>query len=182
MLAFFSFFLEIKRNGINAKAFPGWCRPVFKEMTQVASAAGTDYLNPVHEIAGILFELYPVTRNHIVETWPAGSGLEFGIRGKKLLAAGSTGVNSFFLVIVQVAGKGSFRTFLPQDMILFRRKYLFPFFLRFFNCFLCQLQTPYAFKLVVQEILLFLRIVSKMIKLRIISERIKYKDIITKII
>ena len=50
------FFLEIKRDGIDAVAFPGWHRPVFKDMAQVASAAGTDYLDPVHEIAGVLFE------------------------------------------------------------------------------------------------------------------------------
>lgn len=155
MLAFFPFFLEIKRNGINAVAFSGWYRAVFKYMAQMTSAAGTDYLDPIHEITGVFFEPYPITRNHIIETWPAGSGLEFGVRGKELLPAGSTGVNSFFLIIVQVAGKSLFRTFLPQDMILLRREYLFPFFFGFFNCFLCQLQTPYAYKLVVPEILLF---------------------------
>lgn len=149
LIAFFLSFLEIKRNGVNTVAFPGWRRAVFKHMAQVASTAGTDYLNPVHKIAGVLFELYPVTGNYIIETWPAGPGLEFGVRGKELLPAGCTGVNSFFLVIVQVAGKGLFRTFLPQDVILFRREYLFPFFFRFFNHFLCQLQTPFAYKLVV---------------------------------
>lgn len=155
MLAFFLSFLEIKRNGVNTVAFPGWRRAVFKHMAQVASTAGTDYLDPVHEIAGVLFELYFVTGNYIIETWPAGSGLKFSVRGKELLPTGSTGVNSFFFVIVQVARKRLFRIFLPQDVILLRREYFFPFFFRFFNHFLCQLQTPFAYKLVVLEILLF---------------------------
>ena len=114
-------------------------------MPQMASAAGTDYLDPVHEITVVFFEPDPVTGNHIIETWPAGSGLEFGIGRKEFLPAGSTGINSFFLVIVQVAGKGLFRTFLPQDLILFRSEYFFPFFFGFFNRVLCQSQTPFVY-------------------------------------
>ncbi len=102
-LVFFSFFFEIKRNRVYAITLPCWSRSIFKDMAQMASAAGTDYFDPVHEITGIFFKLYPITRKYIIETWPARSRLKFGIRGKKLLPAGSTGINSFFLIIVQVA-------------------------------------------------------------------------------
>ncbi len=67
------FFLEIKRNRVDAVTFPRRCRPVFKNMPQVASATGTDYFDPVHEVAGVFFEPYLVTGNHIGETWPASS-------------------------------------------------------------------------------------------------------------
>jgi len=79
LLSFFTFhsllafFLEVKRNGVEAVTFPCWGRPVFKDMPQMASATGTDYLDPVHEIAVVFLKPDPVTGNCIIETWPACS-------------------------------------------------------------------------------------------------------------
>jgi hypothetical protein len=69
-------------------------------MAEMAPTARTDYFDPVHEITGIFFKPYLIIRNYIIETWPARSRIKFGIRGEKLLPAGSTGINSFFLIIV----------------------------------------------------------------------------------
>jgi hypothetical protein len=93
----------------------------------------------VHEITVIFFKPDFIAGNHIIETWPAGSGFEFGIGRKKFLPAGSTGIDPFFFVIVQVAGKGPFRAFLPQNVILFRSENLFPLLFGFLDFVLCQL-------------------------------------------
>jgi hypothetical protein len=99
-LLVFTFFLEVKRKRVDTVAFSGWFRPVFKDMPQVASATRADYLDPVHEIAVVLLKPDLIARNYIVKAWPAGSGLKFRIRGKKLLLAGSTPIDSVFLIIV----------------------------------------------------------------------------------
>jgi len=109
----------------------------------VSSATGTDYLDPAHEITVVLFEPHPVTGNHITETGPAGSGFEFGIGREEFLPAGGTGVDPFFLVIIQIARKGPLCAFLPQDMILFRSENLFPLIIGLLDFALCQLQTPF---------------------------------------
>jgi hypothetical protein len=128
LFAAFTFFLEVKRKGVDAITFARWCGSVFKDMPKVASTAGTDYFDPVHEIAIILLKPYFVTGDYIIEAWPPRPRLKFGIRGKKLLSASSTRIDTFFFVIIQITRKGSFCAFLPEDMILFRSEDLFPIF------------------------------------------------------
>lgn len=113
------FLCETKRDRVDAVALPSRFRPVFKYMPEVASAARADNLYPFHEIAVIFMKPDPVTGNHIIETRPASPGFKLGIRGKELLPTCSTGIDSFFFVVVQVARKWSFCAFLPQNMVLF---------------------------------------------------------------
>jgi len=140
---FFGLLLEIQGNGIDAEAFSRRFRPVIKDMTQVSSAAGTDGLDPVHEKAVIFLKPDFVAGNHIIETGPAGPGLELGIGRKEFLPAGGTGVDALFLVIIQLTRKRSLGAFLPQNVILFRSKNLFPFLFWFLYFIFCQLQTPF---------------------------------------
>ena len=139
----FSFLLEVKGNGIDAEAFSRRFRSVIEDVSQVSSTAGTDGLDPVHEMAGVFLNPDFVAGNHIIETGPAGPGLELGIGRKEFLPAGSTGIDSFLFVIIQIARKGPFGAFLPQDLILFRSEDLLPLFFGFLDIILCQLQTPF---------------------------------------
>lgn len=131
--------IETKRNGIDAVTFSSWPGPVFKNMPKVASAARTDHFNPVHKMAGILLKPDFVAGNHIRKTWPPGAGLKFGIGRKEFLPAGSTGIDPFFFVIIKVAGKGPFRAFLSQDLILLGSENLFPLFFGLLNFILFQI-------------------------------------------
>ena len=101
-LSCFPFLLEVKGNGIDAEAFSRRFRPVIEDMSQVSSTAGTDGLDPVHEKAVIFLKPDFVAGNHIIETGPAGPGLELGIGRKEFLPAGGTGIDPFLFIIIQI--------------------------------------------------------------------------------
>src|SRR6266496_2184002 len=67
----------------------------------------------------------------LVETGPAGAGLELVLGAKQVKAAADTLVNARLVIVPVLAGKGAFCALFAGDLELLRVEQLLPFFLGF---------------------------------------------------
>ena len=75
------FGFKIKRGGVYAVAQASFvARAIFKEVTQVGVTPGTNYLDATHTVTVVIAQLDVALADHIPETGPARSGMEFGVR------------------------------------------------------------------------------------------------------
>src|SRR4051812_17267763 len=102
-------------------------------MTEVSAALGANYFSAHHAEREVLHFFDPVTSAKLaIKTWPAAMAVEFLLVREQLGAAGCTGIESFFKVLVIFTCSRSFSAFFAKHMILFRCQLLFPFLFGFF--------------------------------------------------
>src|SRR3989344_4744913 len=117
---------QFERSRVDAVAQTGWFRAVGKVMTQVRAALGAHDLGATHEEFLVIFfsDVFLVRR--LIETRPAGAGVELGVGAEQFGAAAYAAVHTVFMTVVVGAGKGTLGAFLTRDVILLRGELLFP--------------------------------------------------------
>ena len=83
---FILFFFYVQTDGIHAVMSTGFCRTVFKNMSEVRAASGADSLNPQH-VMRIVGYLFYSARQSLVKRRPARAGIKFCGRIKEGIAA-----------------------------------------------------------------------------------------------
>ena len=99
---------------------PGFTGTVIKDVTQVASAVGTEDLRADHPEAPVLDVFYAAFYS-VIKAWPAAAALEFLVTLEQFGITGRTAVFAIFEVQVILSGMGSFCSFFAKDAVLFVR-------------------------------------------------------------
>src|ERR1700674_5486347 len=99
-------------------------------MSEVRIALGAARFSPYHSIRAISFFFDGRCIKWLKETWPAGAGIELSVRTEQRLSATRTKVCAFVFGIPVFPSECRFGSCFSCNLILFRRKVLFPFFIR----------------------------------------------------
>src|SRR5690606_37438762 len=105
------------------------------------AGAAQDF-GPAHAITSVKFGFDGILVLRCIKARPAGTGVEFGFRTEKFIAATCTAVNTVFVTIIIFAGKRALGTFLAAYSKLFRCQLPFPFIFRLSDFFVCHGLTP----------------------------------------
>ncbi len=118
---------ELQRRRVHAVAEASGFGAVFKDVAQVAIAAGTEIFDTDHAECGIgnVFDIF--TGDGGPETGPAGAGVElrFGVE-ENGIAANAT-VEAVGIILVEFAGEGAFSAVFAGDIEFDGREALLPF-------------------------------------------------------
>src|ERR1039457_2301992 len=126
-------FVEVEGGGVDAVAQAGGLGAVGEDMAEVASAAGTGDLGAHHAVAAVfdLLDVLPV--QGIGEAGPAASGVELGIGGEELEAAGGAEIDAGGAGFGVLSGEWPLGTLLAQDAVLLGSERTAPLFVRLAN-------------------------------------------------
>src|SRR3954447_10963442 len=69
----------------------------------------------------------------LIEAWPAGAALEFGVRGKQRQVATGAGEDALAMLLQQRARTGALGALFAQNFILLRRQLCAPFRIGLFD-------------------------------------------------
>jgi hypothetical protein len=106
---FFGF--EVQGQGVDAVALASWFRTVWENVAKVSLAVATNHFRADHAVGFIDYGFYLALGEDIVKAGPAGSGVEFGLGGEEVLAAGHTAIHAFFIMFVVFSAKRSLGAF-----------------------------------------------------------------------
>src|SRR5215218_9841237 len=121
-------FLKIERAAVHAEAHPaGFTGTVWKDVTEVAVAAGTPHFRACHAVGAILDRLYGAGEC-LRETRPSGAGFELGVAGEERIAAAGAAVRAVVLDIEVRPAKRPLGAVLAKHRVLLRRESLPPLF------------------------------------------------------
>src|SRR6185436_1794514 len=113
---------EAKRYSVVAPTLASRLWTILEHVSLVSSAAGTVVFGSHHEELAISLRLHDAGKAG-VETWPAGTAVEFHVRGKQRLATAGTHISTLAFFIVQRVGEGPLGTLVAQDLVLIRVQY-----------------------------------------------------------
>src|SRR5258708_37349534 len=98
--------LQLQRRRINAIALAGGVGTVVEDVAKVPAAPLADDLGALHEEAVVRAQLDVLEVLGLVESRPAGAGLELGLGVEQLRATGGTGVGPIAVIVDVLAGEG----------------------------------------------------------------------------
>ena len=98
-------------------------------------AALTQHLGSRHIQRGIRRHIHAFLRVKGVKARPAGTGIKFGLRTEKSIAATNTIINPLFFPAVILAAEWRLGTLFADYLILLRREYPLPLSVAFNNFF-----------------------------------------------
>src|SRR5712671_682957 len=124
--------MEYQGKAIHAVAQAGRLRPIVEDVTEMAAAAAAVNFGPQHPESPI-FGLADGVLQRLVKTRPAGTALEFRLRGEQRQVAAGTGEDALAVLLEQRARSRPLGALLAQDLILLRRQLRPPFRIGLFD-------------------------------------------------
>ncbi len=103
-------------------------------MAKMSAAVFAGDFDAAHAMRVVFMEFDIFFVGRLVETWPAGAGVEFGIGGEEFVSAGDAGVHAFVFGVNIFSSKWRFRPFLSQNSVLLRGEFFVPVFVILGHC------------------------------------------------
>src|SRR5215469_10485441 len=116
------FVRERQRHRVEAMPLARRWRPIRKNVTQMAAAARTDFLDPDHPIARVANTSDMRLIIGFEEARPAGARVEFRTRPEQRQTAEAARVDAVLVVVEEHAAERRFRAMLEQHASLIRTK------------------------------------------------------------
>jgi hypothetical protein len=140
--------VEIQRRRIHAVAETRGRGAVFEDVSQMGIALGAADFGAHHAVGRVPVFHDASFFGGLVETRPAGAGVELGIRIKQRSAAANAVIHTRFFRVPVLARKGTLGPSFTSHMILLGRELLFPlsFRLRDFFCRLFSHDEPHFYQ------------------------------------
>src|SRR5229473_2465934 len=113
--------MEYQGKAIHAVAQAGRLRPIVEDVTEMAAATAAVNFGPQHPESPV-FGFANGVLQRLVETRPAGTALEFRLRGEQRQVAAGAGEDALAMLLEQRARSRPLGAFLAQDFVLLRRQ------------------------------------------------------------